>query len=107
MLRKVAHAGASSAFATASEDLSVLAEAQVSREQVQRWTKRVGQERMADTQRIGNCRCRKGSGVRFPRFRQSPACRWMAAGFKFVIANSPPPVRHPQGIGANRWSVVA
>lgn len=47
----MAHAGASSAFATASEDLSVLAEAQVSREQVQRWTKRVGQERLADAQR--------------------------------------------------------
>jgi hypothetical protein len=50
MLRKVVHAGTASAFATASQDLSALAEAHVSREQVQRWTKRVGEERVAEVQ---------------------------------------------------------
>jgi hypothetical protein len=49
MLRKVAYAGARSAsFAQASQDLEVLAEASVSRERVQRWTKRVGTERVRE-----------------------------------------------------------
>lgn len=45
MLRKVAYAGAkSSSFLGATQDLIELAEQAVSRERVQRWTKRVGQE---------------------------------------------------------------
>ncbi len=52
MLKKVAYAGAQSAsFAAASEDLAALAETPVSRERVQRWTKRVGEERVADVAR--------------------------------------------------------
>ena len=48
MLRKVAYAGSQSAsFVGATKDLAVLAEVEVSRERVQRWTKRVGQERLA------------------------------------------------------------
>jgi hypothetical protein len=51
VLRKVAHAGTqSSAFVAATKDLKALAEIDVSREQVQRWTKRVGEERLAQTQ---------------------------------------------------------
>lgn len=45
MLRKVAYAGGKSpSFVGAAEDLNELAERPVSRERVQRWTKRVGQE---------------------------------------------------------------
>jgi hypothetical protein len=52
MLKKVAYAGSQSAsFAAASEDLQALAEIRVSRERVQRWTKRVGQERVAEVAR--------------------------------------------------------
>ena len=47
MLRKVAYAGAQSAsFVQATKDLEALAETEVSRERVQRWTKRVGVERV-------------------------------------------------------------
>jgi hypothetical protein len=46
MLKKVVYAGAQSAsFAQATKDLEALAETTVSRERVQRWTKRVGHER--------------------------------------------------------------
>jgi hypothetical protein len=49
MLRKVAYAGAkSTSFVEAAKALSALAEAEVSRERVQRWTKRVGEARVAE-----------------------------------------------------------
>jgi hypothetical protein len=49
MLRKVAYAGSQSAsFVEATKDLLTLAEVEVSRERVQRWTKRVGHERVAE-----------------------------------------------------------
>lgn len=49
MLRKVAYAGAKSAsFVEAAKALGMLAEAEVSRERVQRWTKRVGEQRVAE-----------------------------------------------------------
>lgn len=44
MLRKVAYAGGKSPFVGATNDLAELAERTVSRERVQRWTKRVGTE---------------------------------------------------------------
>jgi hypothetical protein len=51
MLRKVIYAGAQScSFVQATKDLEALAEAKVSRERVQRWTKRVGEERLQDAQ---------------------------------------------------------
>lgn len=51
MLRKVAYAGSQSAsFVEATKDLLVLAEVDVSRERVQRWTKRVGLERVAEVE---------------------------------------------------------
>ncbi|MFV2070085.1 MAG: hypothetical protein ACC645_24225 [Pirellulales bacterium] len=47
MLKKVAHAGSRSAsFAAATKDLDALAEVTVSRERVERWTERVGDERV-------------------------------------------------------------
>ena len=51
MLRKVAYAGSQSAsFVEATRDLLALAEVEVSRERVQRWTKRVGLERVAEVE---------------------------------------------------------
>jgi len=51
MLRKVAYAGSQSAsFVQATKDLEVLAEVKLTRERVQRWTKRVGRERVAEVQ---------------------------------------------------------
>ena len=47
MLKKVAHAGSRSAsFAAATKDLDALAEVTVSRERAERWTERVGRERV-------------------------------------------------------------
>jgi hypothetical protein len=52
VLRKVAYAGSqSTSFVRASKDLEALAEVKVSREQVQRWTKRVGEERVSEVER--------------------------------------------------------
>jgi len=51
MLRKVAYAGSQSAsFPRATQDLEALAEVKVTRERVQRWTKRVGNERVTEAQ---------------------------------------------------------
>jgi hypothetical protein len=50
-LAKVAYAGSQSAsFVQATKDLAALAELSVSRERVQRWTKRIGRERVAETE---------------------------------------------------------
>jgi hypothetical protein len=50
-LAKVAYAGSQSAsFVQATKDLAALAELSISRERVQRWTKRIGQERVAETE---------------------------------------------------------
>lgn len=51
MLRKVVYAGTFAAFAQGVNHLQALAEISVSREQVQRWTKRVGEERCEAVQR--------------------------------------------------------
>jgi hypothetical protein len=56
MLKKVVYAGAqSTSFVQATKDLESLAETVISRERVQRWTKRIGQERAvaAATQAAG------------------------------------------------------
>lgn len=51
MLRKVVYAGSQSAsFVQATQDLEALAEVKLTRERVQRWTKRVGAERVAEVQ---------------------------------------------------------
>jgi hypothetical protein len=52
MLRKVVYAGSqATSFVQATKDLDALAEVKLTRERVQRWTKRVGQERVAEVQR--------------------------------------------------------
>jgi hypothetical protein len=52
MLRKVVYAGSQSAsFRQATKDLEALAETKVSRQRVQRWSKRVGEERVAEVGR--------------------------------------------------------
>lgn len=49
MLRKVAYAGSQSpSFVQATKDLAALAEVRVSREQIRRWTQRVGQQRVEE-----------------------------------------------------------
>ncbi len=69
MLRKVAHAGSQSAsFVQAAKDLQALAETQVSRERIQRWTKRVGQERVAEVQR----QAESYQALPLPERRRSP-----------------------------------
>lgn len=51
MLKKVVYAGSQSAsFVQATKDLEALAETSISRERVQRWTKRIGQERVVETE---------------------------------------------------------
>ena len=51
MLRKITYAGSQSAsFVQATKDLKALAEVAVSRERVQRWTKRVGAERVREAE---------------------------------------------------------
>lgn len=53
MLKKVAYAGAHSAsFQQAAQDLSALAEANLSRERMQRWAKRIGQKRVAEVESL-------------------------------------------------------
>ena len=55
MLRKVVYAGSQSAsFVQATRDLEALAEAKVSRERVQRWTKRVGEERVKEAKTLAD-----------------------------------------------------
>lgn len=50
-LKKVTYAGSQSAsFVQATKDLAALAELSISRERVQRWTKRVGLERVAEVE---------------------------------------------------------
>jgi hypothetical protein len=69
MLRKVAYAGSQSAsFVGATRDLEALAETKVSRERVQRWTKRVGAERIAEVQR----QAESYQALPLPERRQSP-----------------------------------
>lgn len=51
VLKKVVYAGTQSAsFVQATKDLAALAELSISRERVQRWTKRVGRERSVEVQ---------------------------------------------------------
>ena len=69
MLMKVAYAGSLSAsFVEATGDLEALAETKVSRERVQRWTKRVGQERVAEVERQAEAY----AGLPLPEQQKSP-----------------------------------
>jgi hypothetical protein len=69
MLRKVVHAGSQSAsFVQAAKDLQVMAETKVSRERVQRWAKRVGEERVREVEE----RSQRYQSLPLPEQRQSP-----------------------------------
>lgn len=70
MLRKVAYAGSQSAsFIEASKDLLALAEVDISRERVQRWTKRIGQQRVAEVESLAQ----SYGQLPLPERRKSPA----------------------------------
>jgi len=52
MLEKISYAGAqSSSFAQAAKDLHALAEVEVTAKRIERWTKRVGDQRVAELER--------------------------------------------------------
>jgi len=69
MLRKVVYAGSQSAsFVQATKNLAALAEAVVSRERVQRWTKRIGQQRSIEVQATAAAY----ESLSLPEQRQSP-----------------------------------
>ena len=72
MLRKVVHAGTQSAsFVAATKDLSALAETEVSRERVERWTKRVGKERVAQMDELAA----RYQTLPLPKRQVSPTCQ--------------------------------
>lgn len=69
MLRKIVYAGSQSAsFAQATQDLAALADAQVTTKRVERWTKWVGQQRVAQAE--GSAQ--QYQGVPLPKRRESP-----------------------------------
>jgi len=69
MLRKVAYAGGQSAsFPQATEDLEALAEVKVSRERVQRWSKRIGNERVAEMEALAD----EYQALTLPEQRKNP-----------------------------------
>lgn len=69
MLKKVVYAGSRSAsFVEAAKDLEALAEAEVSRERVQRWTKRVGAERVRESEASAE----SYQGLPLPEQQKSP-----------------------------------
>jgi hypothetical protein len=69
VLCKVTYAGSqASSFVQATKDLKVLGETEVSRETVQRWTKRVGQERVNEVERMATTY----QELPLPQRRQSP-----------------------------------
>ena len=72
VLRKVAYAGSQSAsFVRATKDLKALAEVETSREQVRRWTKRVGEERVGEVERQAEAYAQ----LPLPAQRESPSCQ--------------------------------
>lgn len=72
MLRKVAYAGSqSSSFVAATKDLEALGEACVSRERVERWTKRIGSERVAESK----ARSAAYQQLGLPARRQNPTAQ--------------------------------
>jgi hypothetical protein len=69
MLRKVAYAGSqASSFVQATKDLEALAETKLSRERVQRWTKRVGEECVQRAQALAEAY----QSLPLPERQQSP-----------------------------------
>ena len=72
MLRKVAYAGGKSpSFVGATDDLAELAEQTVSRERVQRWTKRVGRECVEEAETLAHAY----QALSLPEQQKSPTGR--------------------------------
>jgi hypothetical protein len=72
MLRKVVYAGSQAAsFVQATKDLEALAEVKLTRQRVERWTKRVGQERVAEVQR----QAESYRALPLPEQQRSPAAQ--------------------------------
>ena len=72
VLRKVTYAGSQSAgFVQATKDLAALAEVNVSREQVQRWTKRIGEERVDEVEEEAEAY----DGLPIPEQQKSPTAQ--------------------------------
>lgn len=71
MLKKVVYAAARSSFVQATEDLHALAEVSVTRERVQRWAKRVGNQRIAEVEAAAEAYAQ----LPLPARRQSPVAQ--------------------------------
>ena len=101
MLKKVVHVGTQSAsFAEAAHHLEVLAEVEVTPKRVERWTKRVGEERLAETRQRGE----EYQQLAIPARRESPtdqvpqvACV-MVDGGRIQIRD-----RHAQDVADSHW----
>lgn len=109
VLRKVAYAGSQSpSFVRATKDLEALAGIQVSREQAQRWTKRVGEERVGEVERAAAAY----QALPLPQRRQSPteqvpqvACVQMDGG-RIQIRDRQKPSQHGDAKGYWRETLV-
>jgi hypothetical protein len=72
MLKKIVYAGSQSAsFAQATNDLGALAEIDVTAKRVERWTKRVGQQRVAEAEQSAEMY----QALPLPARRKSPTCQ--------------------------------
>ena len=91
-LRKVVYAGSLNSFAGASGDLLALAEMKVSEGKVERWSKRVGNERVAEVEAAAE----SYQHLPLPQQRESPRDQipqvahtsYLLPGAKFVIVCS-------------------
>jgi len=109
MLKKVAYAGGQSAsFPKATEDLEALAEVVVSRERVQRWTKRIGNERVSEVEQQAG----QYQALPLPEQRKSPADQApqvacvMADGGRIQIRNRQAKPQEKESKGHWRESLV-
>lgn len=72
MLKKIVYAGSQSAsFVQATKDLDALAEVEVTAKRVERWTKRVGQQRVAEAEASAEMY----QALPLPKRRASPTCQ--------------------------------
>lgn len=72
MLKKIVHAGSQSpSFVSATKNLDALAEVQVSRERVERWTKRIGEQRVAQV----NAHAEAYQELPLPQRQTTPTCQ--------------------------------
>jgi hypothetical protein len=102
MLRKVTYSGSRSAsFVEATMDLEALAEIKLSRERVQRWTKRIGAECVEEAERLAE----RYQALPLPEQQESPttqvpqvACV-MTDGGRIQVRDR----REPKGVAKGYW----